>query len=361
MSNWDISQAIPLEQLMVRNLIRYERLDSAIPYAFWNCNSNKLNIYIDLYGFYRTLYSRHQRTLITDPMGFTSSIIDLCVHYRGYFKRYGITTKIFLISSYNTPEHTGITNYNPEMKQKLKLAGVRGNIEFNLEILNILCPYLPDIFFLKTEFESSVLMNELIIREGNTPSLIISTDLLPIQLCSIHENVAYIWPFKIKSGNDIEDISPICPPRNHSEHELSFSYIIRRKQGKTTSDRISTSVIASNFVLLEALFKFEDRKFPTLMSKTAATRIIIETPGGTETKLYPRDIFSHPLLANKPEEFLRNIELRFNALDVGIQSNFFNSSIEYSTLKYENLTDPDALNLINSKYFANNPLNLFLL
>jgi hypothetical protein len=97
------------------------------------------------------------------------------------------------------------------------------------------------------------------------------------------------------------------------------------------------------------------------MNSSKATKIIVETPGGTDTKLFIRDICSHELMKGIGEERIIEFENRYNALDVGVQSNLFNASIEYNTLKYENLNDPDAINLINSKYFTNNPLDLFRL
>lgn len=358
-----------VESIISRYFVRYNRLSGAIPYAFSDVNSNVLNIYVDLYGLFRTIYSRSYRTNVTDYVAFTSSIVSLCAHYRTFFKSRGVHTKIFLISSFNTPSFVKaeLPEYNITMDDKRSNKVISDMMDFNLGLLDILCPYLPDIFFLKTEFESAVLMYEIMNREGNIPSLILTTDLYPLQLCTMKDNVALLWPRWSRAENGmVEDISAICPPRGHFEHEKSFAYIIQRTNGKTTSDTIRGAVIPSNFMLLEAMNQFKDRDLKVLLNVKIASKLINETPGGLETKLYPQDIFNR-LKAEEAAGYhldttiFDKIQERFRALDLSFQHNIFKQNIECVTFHYENLSDPDALNLINSKYFANNPLDLLRL
>lgn len=361
-----MSNANPtVESIVYRYFIKYYRLNGAIPYAYCNVNSNQLNIYIDLYGLYRTIYSRSFRTNITDYVSFTSCIVNMCAHYRAFFKRMGVYTKIFLISSFNTPSSilSTIPDYNKTMVEKRQNQVIAEMMSFNFDLLKIISPYLPDIFFLETEFESSVLMYELMTRESNVPNLIISTDLYPLQLCTLFDNTSYIWPMRVFSNDEFEDISPICPPRDHSEHALSFSYITQRKNGKTTSERLGGGVIPSNYMLLEALNQFKERDLKLLTNVKSATHIINDTPGALENKLHPYDIFGllqEKLGANDPD-ITTKVLTRYHALDVEYQHSIYKESLECTTLHYDNLTDPDALNLINEKYFKNNPLDLLRL
>ena len=358
-----------VESIVYRYFVRYNRLSGAIPYAFSDVNSKVLNIYVDLYGLYRTIYSRSYRTNVTDYVSFTSSIVSLCGHYRTFFKNMGVHTKIFLISSFNTPSFIKgeLPEYNATMDEKRSNKVISDMMDFNLGLLEILCPYLPDIFYLKTEFESAVLMYEIMQREGDIPSLIITTDLYPLQLCTMWNNTALLWPRWSKTSNSTaEDISAICPPRGHFEHEKSFAYIIQRTNGKTTSDTIRGAVIPSNFMLLEAMNQFKDRDLKLLLNVKVASKLINETPGGLETKLYPQDIFNRLKVDeaagyNLDTTIFDKIQERFRALDVGFQYSLFKESMECATLHYENLSDPDALNLINSKYFSSNPLDLLRL
>ena len=104
-------------------------------------------------------------------------------------------------------------------------------------------------------------------------------------------------------------------------------------------------------MLLEALNQCKERDLPIIFNVSRASKIINETPGGTISKLYPADIANS--LGESVDRF-EEIQNRFRALDLGFQYNIFRESLEYKTLHYENLSDPDALNLINAKYFNNN-------
>lgn len=350
-----------IEDICRRYYIRYSRLKGAIPYAFANNDPREgINIFIDLYGLYHTIYSRTFRTQITDYVSFTSQMVNLCSHYRGFFKYIGVPTKIFLISSFNTPSYIKnfLPEYNKTMDEKRNNKLISEMMNFNFELLDILCPYLPDIFFLQTEFESTVLMYEIMNREVR-PNLIISTDLYPLQLCTVVPNTAFMTPIWIRNENgETEDISPICPPYSHPEHELSFTYTIRRKSGKTFSEGMRGSVIASNYVLLQALNQCKDRDLPILYNSRTAAKMINEVPGMEGQKVFPQDL---QYLFEGNKETFDLILRRFRALDFGFQNVIFKESLEYKTLHYENLSDPDAVNLINSKYFQNNPLDLLRL
>lgn len=350
-----------VEDIVHRYFVRYERLMGAIPYAF-GPDLKDLNIYVDLYGMYRTIYSRSYRTTVNDYVSFTSTIVSMCSHYRTFFKRVGIRTKIFLISSFNTPENVKsvIPEYNKTMDDKRQNKVIGEMMDLNQKLLSVLCPYLPDIFYLTTDFESSVLMYEIMNREGDVPSMIISTDLYPLQLCTLKNNTALLYPRWLKGPEGTDDISPICPPIGHPEHEKSFAYIIQRENGKTTSETVKGAVIPSNFMLLEALNKFKNRDLPVIFNVSTASKIINQTPGGITNRLFPTDI-ANTLIEKGGQEIFTKVQDRFRALDVVYQHNLFLLSTENLSLHYENLSDPDALNLINSKYFSNNPLDLMRL
>ena len=55
---------------------------------------------------------------------------------------------------------------------------------------------------------------------------------------------------------------------------------------------------------------------------------------------------------------LHIIESRYKAIDAIYQSMFFKESTEYLTLSYDNLVDPEAINVINTEFFSKNPLDL---
>ena len=59
-------------------------------------------------------------------------------------------------------------------------------IQFNIDLLNLMCKYLPDIYFIKGTFETGVIMYDLILRNEkkshSIPHLILTKDIYNYQL-----------------------------------------------------------------------------------------------------------------------------------------------------------------------------------
>jgi hypothetical protein len=230
-------------------------------------------------------------------------------------------------------------------------------VELNLSLLELICPYLPDIHFLNTEFESSVLMNYLIdIEEQDVPSLIISTDIYPFQLCAMKDNVTLFWPRKLFK----EDSSYVVCNKTHPEHFKSFWGGIERKMGKSVSYKRLGLISPSNLALLAALSRFPDRNIQTVTNISRASNLISALPGYREVMLIPDILFKLNPKSVKDLVF-EDISKRFKALDINYQSLLFNESLESKSIHYENLNDPDAVQRINDKYFKDNPIDIFRL
>lgn len=353
---------VPVEYLIARYFVKYQRLNALIPFAFHKSTAKVVNLYVDMYGLYKTIFSRTYRTDISDYTAFTSTLINLCSHYRSYFKGIGVYTNIWIISSYNVPELSCrfVANYNKTFQDKLKNTSVKEMVELNSQLLEILCPYLPNIYFIKTSFESTVAMNFIIKKEiasGNTnPNIILSSDIYPLQLCTEFDNTVLLRPVKFKG----EDCSSITTPKNDLRFNKSFWWVIQEARGNLASDANSITVSPRNFVILQALNRFPERNFQNLISVSVANRLI-ENVAGTE----PIKVSIDMLYDANPELNTRvpktQIESRYKTLDVEYQSYLFDESIESKVLHYENLNDPNAVQLINSQYFDKNPIDLFRL
>ena len=339
---------IRVEDVYSRYFIKYDTLRLLVPYAYAGSEATHLNIYIDLYGIYHTIYSREYTTTISDYTSFTSFLINMCAHYRTYFKFLNVSTKFFLISSYNMPLYNieQIPNYNSTMGEKLSNKYINDMVELNLSLLELICPYLPDIHFLKTQFESSVLMNYLIDIEGqDIPSLIISTD-----------NVTLFWPRKLFR----EDSSYAICNKTHPEHFKSFWGGIERKMGKSVSYKRLGLISPSNLALLAALSRFPDRNLQSVTNISRASNLISALPGYREVMLTPDILFELNQKSVKDLTF-EDISKRFKVLDINYQSLLFNESLESKSIHYENLNDAEAVQRINDKYFKDNPIDIFRL
>lgn len=348
---------IPVESYIMRYYVRYSRLDQVIRHAFINSKANNINIFIDLYGIYKGMFSRNYISNITDYTSMTSLLINMCAHYRHYFKMIGVSCKIFLVSSFNIPELNCkfVADYNKTFKEKFKNKMIYNMVDQNIQLLEILCPYLPDIHFVKTDFESSVAMYGIITKERMTndyPSLIISSDLYPVQLTTLFDDVAYLRPKK-SMGEDTSDI--ICP-RMHPDHENSFWRVICQEKEEFSINDSSVLISSRNYVLLAALNKFYARNFKAIINFTKANKIISSIVDG-DTELSVDTLFYNysDLVQGIPEQIIRS---RYKALDIRYQYNFLNESVEPMLWTFDNLSDPEAINIINEAYFKNNPIDI---
>ena len=353
---------VPVEYIITRYFVKYQKMNELISFAFSGSKANYINLYIDLYGVYKTLFSRTYRTDISDYTAFTSIIINMCSHYRAYFKGLGVYCKIFLISSYNIPEINSkfVAGYNKTFIDKLKNKQVQEMVDLNTQLLEILCPYLPDIHFLKTEFESTILMKYIISKElsegNNNPNIILSSDIYPMQLCNEFENTVFLRPKKLNG----EDISMITAPKGHNMYESSFWSIICRERDTLMSDISEVSISPSNYTLLMTLNRFPERNIKNLIHFRQANKIIFSVIGSQPIKLNIDTLYqnSPELINHFPFEILSS---RYKVLDSEYQYLLFENSVEPHVIHYENLSDPIAVQMINSQYFEKNPIDLFRL
>ena len=356
------SVTIPIEVFMARYFVKYSRMDQIIHYAFAGSNARAIDLYIDLYGLYKSIFSRSYSTNVSDYTSFTSTLINMCGHYRGYFKKLGVQTNIFLISGYNIPEINCkfVAGYNKTFKDKLNNKLIRDMVEQNIQLLDIICPYLPHIYFVNTQFETSVAIYNIIKKEKalgrDVPSIVISADTYPIQLTTLFNDVAYIKPKKSMG----EDVSEIVCPKTHVEHQNSFWRIICQEKDEFVLNESAVSVSSRNYVLLAALNKFYDRNFKAIVNFNKANKIINSVTNGSDIVLNPDMLHSadESLMVNIP---LQTIDARYKALDVLYQDIIYNESAEPMLLSFDDLTDNDAINLINDQYFSKNPIDIFKL
>jgi len=356
------SASIPVEMFMTRYFIKYTRMDQLIQYAFAGSSATKIDLFIDIYGIYKSIFSRHYVTNITDYTVFTSTLINMCGHYRTYFKKLGVQTNIFLVSSYNIPEINSkfVAGYNKIFKEKINNKLIYDMVEQNIQLLEIMCPYLPQIYFIKSEFESSVAIYNIIKKEKSygrdVPSIIISADSYPIQLTTILDDVAYIRPKKAMG----EDISEIICPKSHFQHQISFWRMICQEKDEFVLNESTVCISSRNYVLLAALNRFPDRGITALVNFTKANKIINSITNGSDITVTPDMLTSadESLITGLP---LQLVESRYKALDVLYQDIIYNDSSEPLELSFIDLEDNNAIQLINDQYFSLNPIDIYKL
>lgn len=356
------SDQIPVEFIVSRYMIKYMRLDQLIQFAFKGSEATHINLYIDLYGLYRTLMSRNYRTDMSDYTALTVSIINTCAHYRAYFKQIGVAATIFLISSYNLPDESLqlIPYYNKTFQEKLHSKSLKEMIELNIELLDILCPYLPGIYFIKTKFESATMINYLIQNEGmkgnEDPNIILSSDLYPIQLVNKYNNTVFLRPIKQYH----EDNSVITLPKGSEGFDEMFWAVVTRSRSKIGTSEHLGEIKACNFEYLQILNSFPERNLPVILNITMSKKYINQVTNGTDVRLTLEMLYQlNSDLANRVP--IESVRPRWKVLNIDYQDSIFRNSLEPKITHYEDLNDPKAVQMINSKYFANNPIDLLRL
>lgn len=349
---------ISVEQLIFSNYVRYDRLKDIVNSAFNGSNATKLNIYIDLYSILKPIYNDGVR--IENYNIITSMIINMCAHYRDFFKtRYATKTEFYIIYSENCPyiNNQFCKDYNYNNFICITNNKFMHNvIAQNIILLDELCKYLPDIHFIQTTFESGVLIEDLIIRELNSntehgPHMIISKDKYLYQLAALSmKNVIILRPKKYNK----DDISYYI-----NGYNLIDTVIKERKIKYRPFINLNPGLLSLLYTLTNC-----DRNFKLVINTSAALKVI-ETmisnmliPNSSITdinNLYDSIEKVCPKIVNHIDK--ASFINRFKAIDINIQHMIFTESIERN-YSITNLYDPESVKIINNKYFTKNPLDL---
>ena len=207
MNNVDPNYYPNIADILYGSYIRYDRLYEMTAFAFYGkTDSNDVNIFIDVYSILKSLFQRGKNIKITDSYCIASCIINLAIHLRAYFyTRHRVNTKIFII--YGGARPLDVINIFPTYNIKnIQMEDsndfMKQLIRDNLEVVNILCPYLDDIFsIIDYENEFSVIASAIIddmnnVSEYKVPNIIYSKDQLAYQLVAFKPRTFLYRPKK---------------------------------------------------------------------------------------------------------------------------------------------------------------------
>ncbi len=349
-----------LDHLVFSNAVRYERMRELINYAFVGSNATNINVYIDLYPIIRSIYADTYQVRIEDHLGLSASIINLCAHYRVFFRiYYGVESTFYIICGRNCPSLNArlVPGYNSVMENRLMgpVHDVMDEVtKTNFDILKLLCPYLPDIHFLQTDYETAVVMGYLIQTQKNPtiPNLIISKDVYPLQLVPQYANAYYVRPYKDEKGNDVSVIiKSIMAPEDAAEF---WKYYFSARKSKTDA----TPIHPINITPVTAMSGLYERSIKSRINLTSCLRMISQIIGATPVECSLLSLYdAFPELESKVP--ILEMENRYHAINVPYQVEaLYKDSVEAKTMTLENKHDDAAIRMISSKYFTDTPLNL---
>lgn len=347
---------ILIEQLLGSNFIKYDRLSKLVDECI-QTNATTVNIYIDLYSVFKPLYGHTLEYDIKDYSILTSCIINMCAHYRAFFKKScGVDSNIYLVYSKNIPIFNKQLYYGYNSHNESKYMAnslVDEMIQYNIKLLQLLGDYLPSIYTVLGTFETGTIIYDLICRNEcvvHLPNFIITRDMYNYQIIPANKDIIILRP---KKNNAIDNSYYI----NNSN--LLSVYIKDRESSINITEfaNLSPAILS----LLMSLTAVKERNIKTIMSLSQANKLI---QGGLSKNTLFNGYNSIPsiiwngLNTDKLKISFSEFELRYKAIDIIYQQSVYMNTPEAKSLKFLDLNDVNTLHQINNQYFTNNPLDL---
>lgn len=351
------------EQVLVyNNFIKSKVLKDLTSLAYTNSTSDTLNIYIDTYKMMMDLYEPNLEIKTVSII--TSTLINLCAHLRSYYwYNHHVNTNIFLVYSdmSNNYNKTFYPGYNCNNDNKIRSnPRISSIIDQNMELLKILCPYLPDIYFIHGTYEPSVIILDLIYKEeanGNTaPNLVLSRDDIALQIPAYHNNTTIFLDSKRTNSSTYVNNS-----------NAIFAYLDKTGRKKlltnqTVIDRVST-LDSSLLGLLIALTNLPSRgvksaydinKSINIIASAVARKSIINGHCSN-----PEYFYNGLFIGSEGKLSIDSFVFRYKAIDLLEMHREYMFSPYAKDLSYRvNLDDSNTVRSINNEYFKDNPLDL---
>lgn len=342
---------IDIENLLYSFYIKYtdNTLGLLTQSSFPNSTATNVDIYIDLYSVINTV-KRNSAIINLHPVDttITSSILNMCIHYRAAFKRFGVYARIFLVYSENKGSmyQKWIPGYN---KDKYTIsAELQNNINTNLSLVEILSHYIPDIHYINSTYEVGAVMLHLMYMNKDIPSIVITKDNYLSSIVTCRSQVALFRPLYTKQ----QQASYAITKDNFWER---FSY------QRDLKVPINTSLSPELISCVNMLCRIPERGIKGLVHIPTAIKTLeslIEQNIILNQYVVPYSNFTLLLESILKIGNALEYENRFKAVDLRFQQQLFADSVESKTIVLDNLYDPGNLNMLLNKYFSENPIEV---
>ena len=330
--------------------VPYIRMKGLVAETFINtpyATSENIDIYIDMNSLCKELYFHREPTNGAEEI--VSSALNLCAHYRHYFStRHHTNTRFFIIYSDNYPEYCRsiIPDYGKkDNAARMKRPNIYNMVAGACLLMNDLCSYLPDIYFMTTEEETALYIMYSLWREqdyrtkNNVPAMIISKDPLTSLIFTKFNDIAFLRPRKYEA----KDISTIITTNTVMRNiVLQSSANIRYHQDLDIGD----------IVLLYSLIGVPSRSVKPICDSLTALKIISAHKHGVPLMQAIDDqrIITTRLDINMPV-------LDFNAQLINLTEKLSLDVDRYQMSK-NRLCDPEWVKMVNNERFRYCPIML---
>lgn len=329
--------------------------------AFSGSTADEVNIYLDLTDMTSKLYSPY--VSIQKPLEIAAAILNLCAHFRDYYTRFhSVWPKFFLIFSGmgNTYNCNLVPGYNQAYMDKLQANLPHTNaIAISMDMLKMICPYLPDIFYREDIYEPTVVIYNTILDQhvdgNNAPNIIITREPLAYQLpASLPDTAIFKDDKKLETYATITQQSVFM----HYLYDTGRIAIANDPNIQAKLARINPELLGT-FITLTNL---PSRGVKSLMSvnKTINTLLGIIDRGIIPNAYVNNIPYLYSSIFNGLSKVsLDMFTLRFRAIDLiaGYQY-YINTPFALNSEYKQNLNDPQAIQEINNTYFKDTPIDL---
>lgn len=344
---------VNLESLLLSYYIRYDRLLNMTMASLADIQGDTVDVYIDLYDYLKPIYTKdiyaNKRFLIV------SSIINLAAHIRGFFRtRHRLYTRIYLVYGESiTDQHKVFypSFGDDSFRQTMNYQKNDEFIKSQLQLLKILCGYIPDVYYIERKSNFSMFTFDNIYKNPALPAVILTKSKYAYQIPAMLPNAKIFRPKKTKDGDVSYIISKPCIYGN------IYNKIIDKDTLNTLS-RINPELCS----IMLSLTGLPSYGVNSIFNVRTASKMLYNTiEQGRILNEYSSDI---DYIYNNISGIEKKIDPvtfknRFNAIDLLYQYRIYNSTAEARDISWQiNLNDPKTVQDINNKYFADNPLDL---
>lgn len=344
-------------KVLYSNFIKYEALDKYIKGYFFNMiplKSDIVNVYIDVYQMLTYLY---RADYIEDPINIASCVINHAIHYRNYFKKYcGKYANVFLV--YSPASITHCLKFCPQWNctniyREEKKSVITEQIRQALDLVKIITPYLPDIYFKMGTFEVPVIISDMINKFSAkgmvVPNLVISQSQYAFQIPAYIPNTCLIYS-KQHNKSDTSEVSVGDDCVRH--------YINQVKLMKNLSPDINKQFMT----LVMICIGIPKRDIDSLFTYTKTLKAIEYLTSNYKIPTVDELIDAVLALSNNMICDSESIGRRYSCIDMTYQLQLYNTMPESKEFSYlSQLQDIKALYDINDKYFKDNPITINML
>ena len=132
-----MEERLYIEQLIAGSFVKYNRLSEIIFKSFQGSNCTEINLFIDLNSVLKPMYSIDKWTYKSQGQyEIAATVINMCGHYRSFFRGLGVNTNIYIIYGLNCPNvnNTYVSGYNSKfINSYIKKPDTTAMIEENLK------------------------------------------------------------------------------------------------------------------------------------------------------------------------------------------------------------------------------------